>query len=547
MGRRIVPTLLALWTFASLEGRAARAQISLADDIIAAAAQGKENARQRERTGLGRSPGSTESPYRRSPGSTDAILGTDPHRPFRPQSTLTRRPADPTALPIPNPDTVPREHGLASSVERLPRPLPSDGSAPPPGGRPDDLEDEEGPPDGLDLDRAITRLIRSNPELRTKSLEIPQAEADVLTAGLRENPLLFYSSGSVPYGSYSKDRPGDITHGLSLVYPVNFSGKRASRVEVARKEKCILEAQFQNAVRLEIDNLYTAYVDVLTARQAVRAAERGRRLIDRLADDVSKRPTGDPADEESLDDLIIERDLAAMSVEDEQTRYRKARNRLAHLLALSADERESLEVRGSLRVLDPPPPQVNALVAIALAHRPDLIAQRLGIERAEAEMAQERAGRFGDAYLLYTPFEYQDYSQSGQLSSKTWGAGLFVSAPLFNRNQGNLKRARINVDQSHFELETVERLVIAEVEQAAADFANTRDDAIRLEQVTLPAVRRKRDRAWNRLRSGQIDEAAFLAIQRDSTALVRYHRDTLARHRRNTLKLNTVVGRRILP
>ena len=549
MRSRIGLLVLASALTPSFGDRRALAQISLADDIIAAAAQGKENARERERSRLGRTPGASETPYRRTPGSNDVILGADPHRRLTPPPRLTRRPANPAELAIPNPERGPREQGLAPSVERLkpPSALPPRGSTLSPGGPADDLDDEEGPQSGIDLDAAIDRLFRSSRELRTKFLEIPQAEADVLTAGLRENPLLFYSSGSVPYGSYAKNRPGDINHGVSIVYPVDFSGKRTARVDVAEKEKCILEAQYQNAVRLELDNLYVAFVEVLAARQAVIASRRGSGLIDRLASEATRRPRSGPAAEESLDDLVIERDLAAMSVGDELARHEKARVRLAHLLEIPRDEMDAFEIRGSLRVLEPQPPPLETLVGIALARRPDLAAHRLGIKRAEAELAEERAGRFADAYLLYTPFEYRDNSQSGELSSKTWGAGLFVSVPLFNRNQGNLRRARINIDQSRIERDAVERLVVSEVEQAHRDFANTRDDVLRLARVTLPAVRRKRDRAWAKLRAGEIDEAAFLAIQRDSTSLVRFHRETLVRHRRNTLKVNTAVGQRIMP
>jgi cobalt-zinc-cadmium efflux system outer membrane protein len=532
----------------TLGGRPAEAQVSLADDIIAAATQGKENAKQRERSRLGPAPGTTASPYRRSPGSTDVILGGVPNRRLAPLPRLSRRPSDASELALPTPDRHPLEHGLAPSVERLRLP-----EAPPPTGpgntpdSPGDLDDEQGPAGGLDLDEAIRRLIQFNRDLRSKSLEIPQAEADVLTAGLRENPLLFYSSGSVPYGSYSPRRPGDINHGLSLVYPLDYSGKRRTRTEVARNEKCVLEAQYGDAVRLELDNLYTAFVDVLAARQAAQASRRGLGLIDRLAVEAGRRGGAGPTNQEALDDLTIERDLAAMSIGDEQARLEKAKRRLAVLLEIPPAEVAGLEVRGSLRVLDPLPPPVEALVEIALAHRPDLEAHRRGLQRAKSELGQERAERFSDAYLLYTPFEYRDNSQSGQLSSTTWGAGVFVSAPLFNRNQGNLRRARLNIDQSYNELAAVERRVVAEVTQASRDLENTRDDTLRLEQVTLPAVRRKRDRAWARLRAGEIDEATFLAVQRDTTALVRYHRETLVRHRRNTLKINTAVGQRIMP
>ncbi len=49
---------------------------------------------------------------------------------------------------------------------------------------------DDGPPDGLTLDQAIELLKRQNLDLRAKAYEIPQARADVLTAGLRQPDLL---------------------------------------------------------------------------------------------------------------------------------------------------------------------------------------------------------------------------------------------------------------------------------------------------------------------------------------------------------------------
>ena len=48
----------------------------------------------------------------------------------------------------------------------------------------------EGPADGLTLDQAIERLIKNNYDLRSKSMEIPQARADILTASLRQSDPL---------------------------------------------------------------------------------------------------------------------------------------------------------------------------------------------------------------------------------------------------------------------------------------------------------------------------------------------------------------------
>ena len=54
------------------------------------------------------------------------------------------------------------------------------------------------------------------------------------------------------------------------------SGKSAERA------LNVLEAQFQNAVRLQINNLYTAYVDVLAARETVRFAQASAAGLDKV-------------------------------------------------------------------------------------------------------------------------------------------------------------------------------------------------------------------------------------------------------------------------
>lgn len=532
----------------SLGARRSDAQITLADDIILAA-QGKENASEKEQAKLGRTPGTQVSRYSRSPGSTDVVLGQDPNRRVAPLPPLAQRPANPAQLLTPESGQVQLGHGLAPAIEthRLPMALPSTEPSGPEARFRDDLGEDEGPPTGLTLDAAIERLVRFSPELQSKQLEIPQAQADVLTAGLRENPLLFYSTDEIPYGAYSKQRPGQINSGISIVLPIDFAGKRRARITVAESEKCVLEAQYQDAVRLAIDNLYTVYVDALAQQQAARTAERGLGLLDQLlAQARLKSPRGD-ADEDAIDDLTVERELAAMARDDQRERYLEAKLRLAELLGISHLEAESLQVHGSLRDLGPKPPACDDLITIALGQRPDLAAHRLGIARAQAELALERAERFSNAYFLYTPFEYRDNSQVGASNTTSWGAGVFVSAPLFNRNQGNLKKARINIDQSQIEARALEEMVITEVRRAFRELETTREDVQRLEQTALPALHRKSDRAWRKFHSGQISTEEFLAIQRDSTILVRYYRDTLARHRHNALKLNTAVGHRILP
>src|SRR5262249_14878629 len=126
-----------------------------------------------------------------------------------------------------------------------------------------------GSPDRLTIDQAIDRVLRLNLELRAQAREISKARADVLTAGLRSNPLVYADSSHVPYGSFQGTSGGPTQYDLNITHPIDLNQKRRRRFEAAVRAQEVTEAQYQNAVRLQIDNLYTAWVDVLAAQETI--------------------------------------------------------------------------------------------------------------------------------------------------------------------------------------------------------------------------------------------------------------------------------------
>jgi hypothetical protein len=94
-------------------------------------------------------------------------------------------------------------------------------------------EEPTGPPDGLTIDQAIDRVLRLNLELRAQEREISKARADVLTAGLRSNPLAYADSSLVPYGSF-RGTSGGPTHLDSRFAPEPAPGRCAAQLRVAR-------------------------------------------------------------------------------------------------------------------------------------------------------------------------------------------------------------------------------------------------------------------------------------------------------------------------
>jgi cobalt-zinc-cadmium efflux system outer membrane protein len=407
---------------------------------------------------------------------------------------------------------------------------------------------DEGPPDGLTLDAAIERLVQSNLTLQALSREIPKAQADILTAGLRANPLIYGDSQLIPYGSYSRARPGGpLQYDLNVTYPLDVTGKRGARTLVATQAKRVLEAQYQDAVRLQIDNLYSAYTDVLAARETIRFAEAAREGLKAVLDrtrGLYQRGTRTIAD---VSRLVALYESSEVELLDAQEVLRTTRRNLGVLLNMPGPEAEALEVRGSIYDTAPPPPPADELIRVALECRPDVVAYRLGVDRARAEVKLARANRMSDLYLLYQPFTYQNNAPFNAENATSWAIGVTVPLPLYNRNQGNIERARVNVDQSHIELADRRQQAANEVRQTERQYAMTRAALERIHDKLLPSAERVVNDARRLYEQGEEDLLVFHNARREYNDASRQYRDMLVRHRKSMLQLNTAVGIRLLP
>jgi cobalt-zinc-cadmium efflux system outer membrane protein len=408
--------------------------------------------------------------------------------------------------------------------------------------------DDDGPPDGLTLDQAIERLVHENLDLRGKFYEIPQAEADVLNANLRSNPVFYADGQLVPYGRYTRDRPGGETqYDVNISYPLDLSFKRQARTLYATRVKRVIEAQYLDATRNAIDNLYNFYVNVLAARQTVRyskAAVIGLRQLHNVTNELYLKDQATRAD---VARVAAQLEAAEIGLVDAEEGLRKAKRDLASALNIPFDQAEALEVRGSIQDFGPEPPPLNELIKIALDQRPDVIAYRLGIRSAEANVRLQMANRFPDVYVLYQPYTLQDNTPFGVKSPISWALGVTVPMPVYNRNQGGIARAKLNVTQTQIQLSSLERQTITDVQQALYEYQVTAKMVARIHDELEPNQKRVRDDTRRLYLGGEVNVIVFLNAQRDYQDIVKQYLDTVIRHRRSMLALNTVVGARILP
>jgi cobalt-zinc-cadmium efflux system outer membrane protein len=487
---------------------------------------------------LGPSPGAGAGTLRNSP-NTGQILGG------RPGASTPR--GIPTSVSTPGaivPTLMQRPIAPPEAEPISPSSAPLFGTIVVPEGAEDD-----GPADGVTLERAISATLERSLDLRSKYYEIPQAKADTLQASLRANPVFYADAQLVPYGQFNRAVPGGPTqYDVNVTYPVDVSGKRKARTLVASRAEKVLEAQYQEAVRQRIDDVYDAFVlGTLSARQTVRYAQSS---VKGLQDLVARTEQLHQKGGVSLGELNRIRNqfrTARLGLVDAEASYRKAKLDLGSLMNLNRAEIEAMTVRGSIQDDAPPPPPAEELIKIALAERPDVISYRLGVHRAEADVRLARANRLNDVFVLAQPFTYQDNTPYGLKSAYSWALGVTVPLPVYNRNQGGILRAVLNVDQTKTEMADLEREIVVQVEKAVEEYTVTRREVDELRAEIIPAARQVQQEAYRLYLAGETSIVTYINAQLDFNQVAKQYLDTAIRHRRSMLDLNTVTGKRIMP
>jgi cobalt-zinc-cadmium efflux system outer membrane protein len=118
---------------------------------------------------------------------------------------------------------------------------------------------------------------------------------------------------------------------------------------------------------------------------------------------------------------------------------------------------------------------------------------------------------------------------------------------VYNRNQGLIARAKFNVTQSQLELARMEHQAVTEVRSAVSEYEVTGRMTRTIDEQLEPAARSVRDATYQLFSGGEKNRIDYLNAQREYQDVVKQKLDTLIRHRRAMLALNTVVGQRIFP
>ncbi len=385
------------------------------------------------------------------------------------------------------------------------------------------------------ITQAVTEAVDHNLSLIAERYNVTLADAAVITAGLRPNPVVTVNTmlpDSILVDSGVAVREGVVRTDVVL----ERGSKRERRIEQATLARSVAELQLLETTRKLVLDVETAYADVQLAKLNLALAQENLAAFNNVvAVNVERVRTGDLAQVE------LERSrLAALQfqndVEQQTAKLTVARTRLEALLGRRPTA--SIDVTDELRH-DTGALDVTTLRTRALDMRPDVRAARTDQARSVADLRLQLA----NAKIDYTVSGEYHRQQGGGLVGNDYG--IYVSAPLpiFNRNQGEVARARTQEDQLQAKTRALEADIAADLDAAFAEYTSARTIVERIERDMLNQARDVRTTMEYSYRRGEASLVEFLDAVRAFNDTMRSYNEARADYARSLYTLDAISGK----
>jgi outer membrane protein, heavy metal efflux system len=393
-------------------------------------------------------------------------------------------------------------------------------------------------PDKVTIDQAIQEAVDRNLSLLADRYNLSVAEARIITAKLRPNPVFTAGVDYVDFqGKFTLDNNvGPTEYNFRTDFVLERGGKRGRRIEVAEDAREVAKLQLLNTTRTLVLDVENAFVEVLQAKDNLQLARDNLQAFQGIVTvNETRVRAGDLAKVE-----LVRTQVAALqfqsAVRQAESKLRVAANKLQTLMGRPSPS-PTFDVVGTLR-RDTTPVVLETVQTDALQMRPDLLALRRDQARSQAELRAQIAQGKVD-YTVGTMFHRQFYNGHGN------SLGFFFQAPLpvFNKNQGEIERARQESRQVEARIKALEADLQMEVRNAWVQYSTSHELLESIEHGLLDQAKDVRDTMEYSYRRGEASLVEFLDAQRAFNDARQSYNDARAEYARSLYTIDSISGR----
>ena len=315
----------------------------------------------------------------------------------------------------------------------------------------------------LTIEQAEKQFLEKNLQLLAERYNIDIAVAAIVQAKLFNNPTLsigdinFWNSNTFKELDISSTSFGNrIIFSTQLEQMIRTAGKKRKLVDVEKISKEITIQEFEVfLLGLKIE-LRTTLLEAIYLQSYLEIIKMLDENINNLVEKFKIQSTnGNIAKSEliRLQSSLIELETEANEIRIELNKQYKD---IKMLLNINPETEFSL-VNSTSTVKNPAEISLPDLLETAKKSRPEFLLSDLSVQHNEKLLRYEKSQRSPDVGVNL------NYDRYGGVWKNFFGIGVSVDIPAFNRNQGNIKMAKLQIEQSNYNAEYQKNTVLNEV------------------------------------------------------------------------------------
>ncbi len=385
------------------------------------------------------------------------------------------------------------------------------------------------------LKHALEVSKANNPFLKSAALNIPIAKADIVTAGLRPNPVLnnqtLFLANSSNFAPDTKVyNPKNRQVWWQLTKQFQMSHQREYKIEVAEKNAAVAGNAYTDAERNVLLDAGTRWLDAWLSSVNLELINEAKSNIDTLVQ----------ANEIRLKNQVISlSEFTRTQLLSDQYLLQQKSATQAYLTALKnlvlvTGMKDTMAIDTSdpvisMAFID----KADSLIQLSFQHRGDVLAAIGSIDAAKSNIRLQKA--------FSKPVPELGFIWNPQNTVPYFGVFGTIELPFFSRNQGEIRKSKVVLQQTEQSLYALQQQVRTEVQ--------TSYDAYKLSSETVNKYTLILQRAEQVLQSvkyaytrGGTTIIDFLDAQRTWFDTQKNYYDAVYTYRKNYLQLLYVTG-----
>jgi cobalt-zinc-cadmium efflux system outer membrane protein len=384
------------------------------------------------------------------------------------------------------------------------------------------------------------RFEQNNPTLQAGKLSVDEAKANEITAFLRPNPTMSILADQIDpfavgpeHGPFSFFLPA-----VTFDYLRERQHKRELRLESAQKATDISQLGQSDLERTLMFDLRNAFVETMRAKAVLRVSTENLAYYDQVLQVSNERFKAGDISQMDLDRLQLQRVQYEADYQIADVNLRTAKIQLLTLLN-DRTPVEQFDVTGNFDFSDQVMP-LDEFHKIALDTRPDLKAQMQSVEKAKADHKLAIADGSTDPILGF------DVGRNPPIDAY-FGVSVNIPLRIFDRNQGEKLRTKIDIDRNQRLLEAAQRQVFSDVDSAYATLNGNLTLLRPYKRTFLQQATRVRDTMSFAYQHGGASLLDFLSAQTEYRNVELTYINLVGSYLTAASQLNLAVGREVTP